>query len=128
MKTASKKKGLTGPALAEARDRLHELKDIQNSAREEELMIREYLAKNLHDGDEGSKTITIDGIKVTVTRSLRYEIGVEEAERLGKEKGDLALSVLRWKPEVRVGEFKKNREELEEYIVIKPSPPSVEFK
>lgn len=122
------KKALTGPALAEARDRLHELKDIQNTAREEELQIREYLAKHLHDADEGAKTHTIDGIKVTVTRSLRREIGVEEAERLTKEHGELSLQVLRWKPEVRVGEYKKHTGILDEYIVTKPSPPTVEFK
>ena len=128
MKTAIKKKSLTGAALAEARDRLHELKDIQNSAREEELQIREYLAKNLHDGDEGSKTVTIDGIKLTVSRPVYYTISSEDAERMSKEHGEVALECLRWKPEVRVGGFKKRLDIASEFIVTKPGPPTVEFK
>ena len=128
MKTIAKKLALTHDELVEARDRLFELKEVQNEAREEELKIREYLAKNLHDGVEGSKTVTVDGVKVTITRNLNRTIDAAEAEKLYKEHSDVALAVLRWKPEIRVGEYKKHQDVMDEYITTKPGPPSVEFK
>jgi len=114
--------------LLAAKERLEELKQQQAVAREEELRIREYLARKLHDGVEGSKTITVEGIKVTVTRNLTRTIGVEEAEKLSKEHSDIALACLRWKAEVRAGEYKKHTDVLDDYIVTKAGPPSVEFK
>ena len=114
--------------LLAAKERLEELKQTQAVAREEELRIREYLARKLHDGVEGSKTITVEGVKCTITRNLTRTIGVDEAEKLSKEHSDLALACLRWKADVRVGEYKKNAEILDDYIVTKAGPPSVEFK
>jgi signal transduction histidine kinase len=114
--------------LLAAKERLEELKQQQAVAREEELRIREYLARKLHDGVEGSKTITVDGVKCTITRNLTRTIGVEEAEKLSKEHSDLALECLRWKAEVKVGAYKKHTDILDDYIVTKAGPPSVEFK
>lgn len=135
MKTLTKPKStkttapvITHDELVAARDRLFELKEEQTKAREEELRIREYLARKLHDGVEGSKTVTVDGIKVTVTRNLSRTIGVDEAEKLSKEHEKLALEVLRWKPEIRVGEYKKHTDILDEYIVTRSGPPTVEFR
>ena len=125
MKTKLKK--LTAAQLIEARDRLHELNRAMEEAKTEQLAIREYLAKYLHDGDEGAKTITIDGIKLTVTRNLNRTISREEAERFTQELPKLALEVLRWKPELRVGEVKKHEAEVSEFIVTKPGPPTVVF-
>ena len=114
--------------LLAAKERLEELKQAQAVAREEELRIREYLARKLHDGVEGSKTITVEGVKCTITRNLTRTIGVDEAEKLSKEHSDLALACLRWKAEIRVGEYKKHTDILDDYIVTKAGPPSVEFK
>ncbi len=114
--------------LLAAKERLEELKQAQAVAREEELRIREYLARKLHDGVEGSKTITVEGVKCTITRNLSRTIGVDEAEKLSQEHADIALEVLRWKAEVRVGEYKKHTDILDDYIVTKAGPPSVEFK
>jgi hypothetical protein len=114
--------------LLAAKARLEELKQQQTVAREEELRIREYLANKLHHGTEGSKTITVDGVKCTITRNLTRTIGVEEAEKLSKDHSDLALGVLRWKAEIRTGEYKKHTDILDDYIVTKAGPPSVEFK
>ena len=114
--------------LLAAKERLEELKQQQAVAREEELRIREYLARKLHDGIEGSKTITVEGVKCTITRNLTRTIGVDEAEKLSKEHSDLALECLRWKAEVRVGVYKKHTDILDDYIVTKEGPPSVEFK
>ena len=119
---------MTLSEITEAKERLLELKEVQAEARDEELRIREYLAKNLHDGVEGSKTVTIEGVKVTITRSLSRTIGSAEAEQLSKEFPEISLACLRWKAELRVGEYKKNREILDDYIVTKPGPPTVEFK
>jgi signal transduction histidine kinase len=114
--------------LLAAKERLEELKQAQAVAREEELRIREYLARKLHDGVEGSKTITVEGVKCTITRNLTRTIGVDEAEKLSKEHSDLALACLRWKAEIRVGEYKKHTDILDDYIVTKAGPPSVEFR
>ncbi len=128
MKTITKKpKTITHDQLVEARDRLFELKELQNEARGEELRIREYLANFLHDGESGAKTVTVDGIKVTVTRNLNYSIDRPNAEKLAEEHGPESLEILRWKPEVSVSGFKKY-DFASDYIVVKPGPPSIEFK
>lgn len=123
-----KKKALKKKDLIIARDRLFELKEIQNTARDEELKIRTYLADNLHTEEEGSKTIDIEGVKVTITRTLNRTIGQVEAEEFGRIHGDLALECLRWKPEIVVKGYKAHREILDEFIVTKPGPPSIAFK
>lgn len=112
--------------LEEARERLFELKRVQNEAREEEIAIREWIANQLHPSDAGAKTVTHDGIKVTITRPLSYSITTEDAERLSRQYPE--LEVLRWKPEVKVGEFKKHESELAEFVTIKPGLVTVEFK
>jgi hypothetical protein len=126
--STTKKKTIKGKDLIAARERLYELKAIQNNARDEELKIREFLASNLHDGEEGSKTFKIDGEAVTITRTLSRTIGQAEAEEFVKLHGDLSLECLRWKPEVKVSGYKAHREILDEYIVTKAGPPSVAFK
>jgi DNA-directed RNA polymerase subunit L len=126
--STTKKKTIKGKDLIAARERLYELKAIQNNARDEELKIREYLANSLHDGEEGSKTFKIDGEAVTITRTLTRTIGQAEAEEFVKLHGDLSLECLRWKPEVKVAGYKAHREILDEYIVTKAGPPSVAFK
>lgn len=123
-----KKKALKKKDLIIARDRLFELKEIQNTARDEELKIRTYLADNLHTEEEGSKTIDIDGVKVTITRTLTRSIGQAEAEEFARTHSDLALECLRYKPEVIVKGYKAHREILDEFIVTRPGPPSVAFK
>jgi len=128
MKTLDKRKTINRGDLIEARDRLFELKEVQNKAREEELKIREYLADKLHTAEEGSKTIDIEGVKVTVTRTLNRSIGKVEAEEFCKLHGDISLECLRWKPEISVTGYKKHQAILDEYIVTKPGPPSVAFK
>lgn len=119
---------MTLPEITEARDRLLELKSLQAEARDEELRIREYIANKLHTGVEGSKTITVDGIKVTVTRNLSRTIDSVEAEKLSKEYPEISLACLRWKAELRVGEYKKNTEILDDYITTKSAPSTVAFK
>lgn len=114
--------------LVAAKERLEELKQAQAIYRDEELRIREYLARKLHDGVEGSKTITVEGIKVTITRNLTRTIGVEEAEKLSKEHSDIALACLRWKAEVKVAAYKEHAEIMDDYVVTKAGPPSVTFK
>lgn len=121
------KKGITKEQLLEAREALFDCNRRIEEAKAEQLQIREYLADFVHDGDEGAKTVTIDGIKLTVTRNLRRTITREEAERFTQEHGELSLTCLRWNPEVRVGEYKKHAEILDEYIETKPAPPEVKF-
>lgn len=131
VKTTTKKKvdtALTHDQLVEARDRLFELKEVQAEAREEELRIRVYLADRLFDAEEGSKTFTVEGVKVTVTRSLSRTIGRDEAERFTQEYPKLSLECLRWKAELRVGEYKKNNDIMDGFIVTKAGPPTIEFK
>jgi hypothetical protein len=114
--------------LLAAKERLEELKQAQTVARDEELRIREYLARKLHDGVEGSKTITVEGVKCTITRNLTRTIDRDLAEKLSKDHGDIALECLRWKPEVIVSGYRKHTELLDDFIVTKSGPPSVTFQ
>lgn len=114
--------------LLAARDRFLELTQLIAEAGEEQLKIRNYIADKYHDGDEGAKTVNVHGVKFAVKRSLRRTITREEAERLTQEHGELSAMVLRWTPEIRDVEYRKHMEIMDEYIVTKPSPPTLEFK
>src|SRR6478736_6460191 len=116
MKTATKKTKITEEILADARERLQELKALQNTAREEEIAIREYLANALHDGEEGSKTVIVGGIKLSITRLINRSITREDADRLKQENKKLWLECLTFRPEVRVAGYKEHRDELDEFI------------
>lgn len=120
------KKPLTAAELMEARDGLHNIKQQIEVLREKELATREWIADRLHDGTEGSKTVTIDGVKVTITRNLNRSISEEEAVRLKQTYPKLWATCLSFKPTVRVGESKKNPE-MEDFIVTRPGPPTVVF-
>lgn len=119
---------ITLDTLLAARERLFELKTEQAKAREEELEIRQYLADLLHEGVEGSKTITLEGVKVTVTRTLNRSIDTAEVERFCADHPQVSVTVLRWKPELKISEYKKNVDIVDEYITTRPGIPTVEFK
>lgn len=114
--------------IAASRKRLEAIKRQQDKLRDEELEIREWFASNFHHEEEGSKTLKVGGEKFTVKRTLNRTIGKDEAERLSQEYPDLAVEALRWKPEVVVSVYKENADVLDDYIVTKSGPPSVEFK
>lgn len=114
--------------LEAARDRLFELRRVQNESREEEVVIREWIANTLHTDPEGAKTLNVEGIKLTVTRPLTRTITAEDAERFSQDYPDLSAEVLRWKPEVKVAAYKANAALVDPYITTKPGLPTVEFK
>jgi geranylgeranyl pyrophosphate synthase len=114
--------------IAASRKRLESIKRQQDKLRDEELELREWFASNFHQEEEGSKTVKIGGEKFTIKRTLNRTIGKDEAERLSQEYPDLAVEALRWKPEVVVSTYKENKEILDDYIVTRAGPPSVEFK
>ena len=110
-----------------ARDRLFELKQVQNEAREEEISIREWLAQ-FHDGDEGTKTVVIEGVKMAIGKPITRSITAEDAERLCNDYPEISVEVLKWKPEVRVAAYKANAEIVDPYITTKPGLVTVEFR
>lgn len=114
--------------ITASRKRLEAIKRQQYKLKAEELELREWFANNFHDGDEGSKTVKIGNAKFTITRTLNRTIGKDEAERLSQEHPDLSVEALRWKPEVVTSVYKEHASILDDYIVTKPGPPSVEFK
>lgn len=130
MKLKTSKPPMKLQELEEARDRLLELSKIQAEAREEELQIREYLADKLYpkDKEEGATTITVEGIKLSITRVLNYTIGKDDAELLQREQPKLAAEVLNWSPKVRVAAFKDHQKELAKFVTVKPGPSTVTFK
>ena len=128
IKKASAKVPTVEDNVLHAKQRLTELKAVQQEARDEELAIREYLADQFHDGVEGSKTVTVGEIKFTVGRTLTRSITKDAAEELCRDLPELAETCLSWRPEVKVGEYKKNPTLLDKYIVTKAGPPTVEFK
>lgn len=119
-------KKITAALLKEARNDLQEIADQRRALEEKELKIRNFIADGLHDGDEGSKTVTVGDVKLTITRRINYNISKADAERLAKEHGDLSLEVLDWSPRVKASI--KKHPELQEYYTTKPGPPSVAFK
>ena len=124
----NKKTEITLAILLAARERLFELKTEQAKVREEELVIRQYLADLLYKEEEGSKTITLEGVKVTVTRTLNRTIDAAEVERFCADHPQVSVAVLRWKPELKISEYKKNVDIVDEYTVTRPGIPTVEFK
>lgn len=119
---------LTEEDLIAARKKLASLKKKQDELRTQELEIRTYLADVLHNAEEGSKTVTVGSVKLTIKRVLNYSISRADAEKLTQENPDLSLEVLSWSPVVKVGGYKEHASEVAEYITVKPGPPSVEFK
>ena len=125
---STKQKPLTEEKLIECKIRLEELKQTQELAREEELKIREYLADKIHTGDEGTQSLKLGGLKVSVTRTLRREISREDAERLVQDFPRESVEALRWKPEVATKFYREHQEMMDSYIVTKSSPASISFK
>jgi hypothetical protein len=119
---------LTEQDLIAAKKKLADLKKKQETLREQELEIRTYLADVLHDGEEGSKTITIGDTKLTIQRVLNRTITREEAERLTNKHPDIAFASLSWRPEVKVSGYKENASVMDAFITTKPGPPTVTFK
>ena len=126
-KAKKEKAPITRDALVQARERLQEISEQSAALREEELQIRAWVADKLHPADEGSKTVTIHDIKVTIGRVLNRTIGRDEAHRLTEEHPEIALEVLTYRPEVKVSGYKAHTDIADEYIVTKPGPPSVKF-
>ena len=124
MKTAT----LTEEDLIAARKELASIHKKAAVLREKELAIRTYLADVLHPAEDGSKTVTVGSVKLTIKRVLNYSISKSDAERLCAEQPEVSLEVLSWRPEVRAGGFKEHVNEVSEYITVKAGPPSVEFK
>lgn len=127
-KQAKNKASTVEDNVLQAKQRLIELKAVQQEARDEELAIREYLADQFHDGVEGAKTVTVGEVKLTISRTLTRSITKAAAEELCHDLPELSQEVLSWRPEVKVGEYEKNAAVLDKYIVTKAGPPTVEFK
>jgi hypothetical protein len=114
--------------LKEAAAELQRIRAEAAALREQELAIREFLADKLHDGEEGSKTITVGEVKLTITRKLNRSITREDAERLCQEHPDLSVEILSWRPEVKTSGYRANQEVADQFITTKPGPPEVVFK
>jgi len=119
---------ITEKTLRKAQDELSRIRAEQARLRGAELEIREFIADSLHDGEEGSKTLTVGSIKLTITRKLNRTIGRDEAERFMQEHGDVAVEVLSWRPEVKTSGYREHQEIADQFIVTKPGPPEVVFK
>ena len=115
-------------ALLEAKDRLSELKTIQIEAREEELQIRTWIADTYHDGEDGAKTITVDGIKIAIKRSLNYSITTADADLLHEEDPEAYADCISFSPRVKTAPFKKLIERVAKFVKVTQAPPSVDFK
>jgi hypothetical protein len=119
---------LTEQDLLNAKKKLAEIKKKSEALREQEIEIRTYLADVLHDGEEGSKTITVGDTKLTIQRTLNRSITRDDAERLSNEYPDIALECLSWRPEVKTSGYKEHVNVMDDYITTRPGPPTVSFK
>lgn len=119
-------KKITEAVLKSAREDLQEISEQIAKLEERQLKIRNFIADGLHDGDKGSKTVTVGSVKVTVTRSINFSITTAEAERLVQDHGELSTKVLGWSPRCKTAIA--DHPELAEYYTTKPGPPKIEFK
>lgn len=119
---------LTEKDLLDAKKKLASLKKKQDELRQQEIDIRTYLADVLHSGEEGSKTVTVGEVKLTITRPLTRSITRDEAERLTNEHPNIALEALSWRPEVKTSGYKEHQSVVDDYITTRPGPPTVLFK
>lgn len=119
-------KKITEAVLKLAREDLQEIAAEIAKLEEKQLKIRNFIADGLHDGDKGSKTVTVGAIKVTITRPINFSITTAEAERLVQEHGELSTEVLGWSP--RCKSAIEKHPELAEYYTTKPGPPKIEWK
>lgn len=125
-KPKKKVKTLSREEVITARERLHELNQEMEERKEEQLAIRNYLADHFHEAESGAKTFKVDDVKFTITRVMNHSISRDEAARCQQERPDLYATCLRFKPEVREGELKKNPE-FADFVTSKPGPPQVSF-
>lgn len=119
---------LTEDELLAAKKALEKNKKKQDELREQELEIRQYLADCLHDGEEGSKTVTVGSTKVAITRTLNRTITRDDAERLCKEHPDISVEALTWRPEVKTSGYREHQAVMDSYVTTKPGPPTISFK
>ena len=122
--------GLSTADIKAARRKLVSIKKKQAALKEEEEVIRNYLADILvAEQDEGAKTFDFGDVKITVERPIYRNIKLDEAERLGKELDDeVALSILSWSPKVRTAGYREHQALADEYITTSFGTPSIKFK
>jgi len=125
---AKKTKLPTQEQLLDAKERLSELRIVQNQAREEEIAIRTWIADSFHNGEEGSKTITVDGLKLAIKRTLNYSITTADADLLHEEDPEAYGELLSFSPRVKTSAFKKLVDRVSKFVNVTAGPPSVDFK
>lgn len=76
------------------------------AAKEKAIRIK-IAAAVLGDKTEGSKTSTIDGVKMTATAVVNYTIDKEEFNLLKDQLSQEELNCIRYKPELILGNFRK---------------------
>lgn len=116
--------------LQQAATRLDEIAAQVTLLRNEELKIRNYIADAVHTGESGSKTVEIDGIKLTVNRPVTYSIAKADAEAFRQSDPVSAALLLTWSPKVSVTGFKELADNpvVARIVTTKPGPPTVTFK
>ena len=129
MKTKTKKP-LTEAELIEARDRLQEIRADQESLRQEELQIREYVVERLYpvDKEEGAATVTVGSIKVSLEKKFNRSISAADVDLLKEENPKLFAEVIRWSPAIRVGVYKNHKDVMDRFITTTAAPGSITFK
>jgi predicted lipase len=103
-----------------------ELAKLQNKERDLRLQIAPEV---LQDKLEGSKTVVIDGWKLSATAVLNYNVDEEELELRKNELTQRDWEALRYKPTVNTTKFRKldNDSALHRIVTAKPGMPQLKI-
>ena len=104
------------------------------AAKANELHLRLLITDNLLDGlATGTHNFSCEGLKVKAVKGVNHKFDVSTLNEL-LEEDHLSVderSLIRWKPELKLADYKKaefNVESLEEALIVTPSLPSLEIK
>ena len=99
-----------------------------------ELSLRNKICDKILAGlQPGTHNFAKEGLKIKAVSSLNYSFDKVTLQELidNEELSTMELDLIRWKPELKVGEYKKaefDTESLNEALFVKPAQPTLEIK
>ena len=115
--------------LAEKLEEHRNLNIQLKAIKEKEAALRRALCDELLKGKQvGTHNFNVAGLKVKAVKgvSMRIDAKIDVDELSDEEK-----NLIRWKPELKVGDYKKTTSDtsrLDEYVIVTPSMPTLSIE
>lgn len=97
-----------------------------------ELELRNKITDKILEGLEvGTHNFAKEGFKIKAVSALNYSFDKDELDAVFEELTDEEKALIRWKPELKVADYKKaefDTESLDDALFVKPAQPSLEIK